>query len=135
MRGTGSSNRARDTPWGYNHDMHANTRDRVRIGLPILSTILAHVPCCGPLILASIGGTSASLGWLSSLEPMRPYLAALAFVQVAALFAWARWGRRPDCCAEHLESARRRRYRIAWFTLALVALANTAGFIAELAVH
>jgi hypothetical protein len=111
------------------------TDARARRGLPILVALLAHVPCCGPVVLAAVGGTSVSAGWLSWLEPARPFLVALACVQVLALFAWARWGRQPDCCEKHLTSARRRRYRIAWLTLVFVLVVNAAGFWVDRAVH
>jgi len=85
-----------------------------------LATIVAHLPCCGPLLLAALGGATASAGWLAALAPLRPYLLGLALLQVVGLFVWAAIAPRPTCCEEHAAGEGRRRYRLAWVTLAVV---------------
>lgn len=100
---------------------------------PVLTAVLAHVPCCGPAVLAAFGATTVSAGWLAWLEPFRPWLIALSAIQVLWLFGWARWGRRPDCCKHHISKARSMRYRTAWVTLAFVVGVNALGCWVDLA--
>lgn len=104
------------------------------------TTLLAHIPCCGPTIAAALGAGSAGAGWLHSLEAYRPYILAFAFVQLAVGFYLAyRPVRACHQCAscaadasgltdtgaaeaQHHEALRRNRIIAMWVVAAVVTL-------------
>ncbi|MBX3097141.1 MAG: hypothetical protein KF812_09785 [Fimbriimonadaceae bacterium] len=110
-------------------------RSTFRSAGPVITTILAHIPCCGPVVLAALSGTSASAGWLQPLAPFRPWLLGLAIGQVVALFAWAAWAKRPTCCEQHAQDEGNRRFRLAWLTLAIVLSIQIAGVWIDMSHH
>lgn len=110
-------------------------RSTIRSAGPVVTTVLAHIPCCGPVVLAALSGTSASAGWIAPLAPLRPWLLGLAVIQVIGLFAWAKWGRRPTCCEDHAAIEGQKRYRLAWITLAIVLVIQVGGVWLDMSAH
>lgn len=95
--------------------------------LPVMTAVLGHVPCCGPVLLAALTAGTNGISWLHQLEPYQPYLVAFSWLQVGALFGWAKWGPRRHCCTEHECQDGRNQYRTAWITLGLVSVLTIVG--------
>lgn len=92
------------------------------------TALLAHIPCCwGPQIALLLAGSSASAGWFANLAAWRPYLLALAVVQLGVGFYLA-YRRTPqhcepgEChqCHTHADKQRRVRIGVAWVVAGLI---------------
>lgn len=97
--------------------------------LPVMTAVLGHIPCCGPVLLATLTAGTSGLSWLHQLEPYQPWLVGLSWLQVALLFGWAKWGPRRHCCSEHECQDSRNQYRTAWITLVLVCALTIVGLM------
>lgn len=96
------------------------------------AALLAHVPCCLPPILMSLGGASAGLA--TALQPYRPWLLGFAAINILAGFYLAY---RPEKCAvegcthDHRPKSRWLQRTLSWGALAVFAWA----FLAPAHVH
>jgi hypothetical protein len=98
----------------------------------VTTSVLAHLPCCMPGILAAGSGAAtsgvAALGWL---ETFRPALLALS----AGLIIWSFWCAyrpQPSCsCADHSQADHRQERTIkvvsAWAALGIFVLGLIVG--------
>ncbi|MBS1709684.1 MAG: hypothetical protein JSS65_13305 [Armatimonadetes bacterium] len=96
---------------------------RVALGT-VLTSLAAHIPCCGPSLLLAFGSASISAGWLVALEAYRPYFLAFSFLTLAIGFVLAY--QKPKVCPNHgvvcSGHIKERKFRIVlqWLVAALV---------------
>ena len=99
----------------------------------ISTTLLAHLPCCGPVLLVALGGASAGAGWLGALEKYRFWFIGASLVQLAIGFTIAY--RRPhkcDKCADgEKDQVARFEIGLMWTVAALVAILTVTGFVID----
>ncbi|MBX3111420.1 MAG: hypothetical protein KF857_05360 [Fimbriimonadaceae bacterium] len=71
---------------------------RVAVGT-VLTSLAAHIPCCGPSLVLAFGSASISAGWLMALEAYRPLFLGVSFVTLAIGFVLAY--QKPKVCPNH----------------------------------
>lgn len=112
--------------------MPAHHSERNTLAIGGLAAVLASACCLGPLILVSIGLSSAWIGQLTRLEPFRPLFLAVSLA--ALFFAWRRIYRLPvacqpgDICA--VPSIQRTYKAVFWLVVALVLVAFGFPYVA-----
>lgn len=86
-----------------------------------VTALVAHIPCCGPSLFLAFGGVAAAGSFHEALEPWRPWLLGLSFVQLGFAFRFAY--RQPKCatdCTHNHIAERRTRIGVTWAIAALV---------------
>lgn len=96
---------------------------RVAVGT-VVTSLVAHLPCCGPSLILAFGSASMSAGWLVALEAYRPLFLTLSFVTLVVGFVLAY--QKPKVCPTHgvvcAGHIRERKFRIVvqWVVAAIV---------------
>ena len=97
----------------------------------VIGGILASACCVVPLVLVTLGISGAWIGSLTSLEPYKPYVAAVTAVFIGLGF-WQVYFKPKPTCAEGTYCARPVSSRITqgalWFATVLIVLAMTIGW-------
>lgn len=97
-----------------------------------LAAVLASACCLGPLLLVSVGLSSAWIGQLTRLEPFRPLFLVVSLTSL--FFAWRRIYRPVEACEPGnpcVVPAIRRRYKVVfWIVVALVLVAFGFPYVA-----
>lgn len=92
--------------------------------------MLAHLPCCGPVVLVAIGGASTGAGWLGGLEKFRYWFLGASLLQLAVGFymAYRRPHRCKECAHEQPDTVKRFETRLMWVVAAFVLAVTIVGF-------
>lgn len=77
----------------------------------VSAVALAHLPCCGLNIALAVGGAGSGLGFLTALEPYRPYFMGFSLL-MAAITLWLAF--RPHRRCAHHECHHNERPNVIW---------------------